>query len=117
MLIVPLNQTIDELTPLVVTNTAVASRWESALFAHIARFKRYPLEARARGEQGTAIVAFTIDRDGWIQNTRIVKSSGSATLDKASLDMLTRAQPMPHPPAQVPSRDLSFRVPVDFGIR
>jgi protein TonB len=100
-----------------VKTTPAVSRWESALIAHIARFKRYPSEARARGEQGITVVAFTIDRDGWIRNTRIVQSSGSQTLDQASLDMLQRAQPMPHPPAQVSNNDLSFRVPVDFGIR
>ena len=39
-------------------------RWESALVAHIERFKRYPAEARAHDERGTARVAFTIDHDG-----------------------------------------------------
>jgi hypothetical protein len=50
----------------VVTSAAV-KRWESTLVADIERFKRYPAEARARDERGTAQVAFTIDRDGWVR--------------------------------------------------
>src|SRR5208283_4980037 len=74
--------------------------------ADIERFKRYPAEARARDERGTAQVAFTIDRDGWVRASRIVQSSGSPVLDAETLAMLNRAQPMPHPPAQVPGSEL-----------
>src|SRR5208283_1554909 len=62
----------------VVTSAAV-KRWESTLVAHIERFKRYPAEARARDERGTAQVAFTIDREGWVRASHIVQSSGSPT--------------------------------------
>ena len=34
-------------------------RWQSELAAHLERFKRYPLAARAQGEQGIVRVAFT----------------------------------------------------------
>jgi periplasmic protein TonB len=97
-------------------STAVR-RWESALVAHIERFKRYPAEARARGARGYAKVAFTIDRDGRVLDSRIVQSTGSPDLDRESLAMLTRAQPMPKPPGQVQTADLSFVVPIRFNFK
>ncbi|HSV23265.1 MAG TPA: energy transducer TonB [Xanthobacteraceae bacterium] len=95
----------------------VVRRWESALFAHLERFKRYPAEARARGQQGLAKVAFTLDRAGQVRESRILQTSGSPELDQESLAMLTRAQPMPKPPSQVQTSELSFVVPIRFNIR
>jgi periplasmic protein TonB len=95
----------------------VIARWESALAAHLERFKRYPQEARARGEQGTATVAFTIDHDGLLVSSRIVQSSGSARLDEETLSMLARAQPMPKPPDNTLDNELSFIVPIKFGLK
>ena len=91
--------------------------WESRLVAHIERFKRYPLEAREHGEQGLVRVAFAIDRDGWVRSSRVVQSSGSSDLDQEALAMLTRAQPVPRPPDRIPTRELSFLVPIKFTIR
>ena len=101
----------------VAPSTVIVKRWESALVAHIERFKRYPADARAHHEQGVAEVAFTIDRDGWVRASRIVQSSGSPALDAETLAMLSRAQPMPHPPARLSGSELSFVVPVRFNIR
>jgi periplasmic protein TonB len=98
-------------TPRSVTN------WQSELAAHIEHFKRYPADARAHGEQGIARVAFTIDHEGHLLASRIVQSSGSAALDHETLEMLTRAQPMPRPPGELKDRELSFVVPVRFNIK
>jgi protein TonB len=103
--------------PAAAPSVAVVHRWESELVAHIERFKRYPAEARARGDQGLVRVTFAIDRDGWVRASRIVQSSGSPELDQEALAMLTRAQPVPRPPDRVPSSGLSFTVPVRFNIR
>jgi protein TonB len=97
--------------------SAAIRRWESGLVAHIERFKRYPAEARARGDHGVARVAFTIDRDGWVHESRILETSGSPELDRECLAMLARAQPMPKPPRQAQTSELSFIVPVRFNIR
>jgi len=96
---------------------SVVVRWESELAAHIEHFKRYPAEARLHGDQGTAKVAFTIDHEGHLLTSRIVQSSGSATLDEETLAMLARAQPMPRPPDGIPDAELSFVVPVRFNIK
>jgi periplasmic protein TonB len=93
------------------------ARWESTLAAHLERFKHYPDKARARGDQGTTTVAFTIDHDGRLVTSRIVQSSGSETLDEETLAMLVRAQPLPKPPDNVLDSELSFVVPVKFNIK
>jgi periplasmic protein TonB len=93
------------------------ARWESTLAAHLERFKHYPDKARARGDQGTATVAFTIDQDGRLVTSRIVQSSGSEMLDDETLAMLVRAQPLPKPPDNVLDSELSFIVPVKFNIK
>jgi protein TonB len=87
------------------------------LAAHIERFKRYPVDARSRGEQGIAKIAFTIDHEGHLLSSRIVESSGSAMLDEETLALLARAQPMPRPPGQFSDSELSFVVPVRFTMR
>jgi protein TonB len=92
-------------------------RWRSLLAAHIERFKRYPAEARSRGEQGITKVAFKIDHEGHLLSSRIVQSSGSTALDQETLAILTRAQPMPRPPDQISDAELSFVVPVRFNFR
>jgi protein TonB len=100
-----------------VRTPAVYIRWQSALAAHLERFKRYPTAARSRGDQGIAKVAFTIDHEGHLLSSRIVQSSGSPLLDEETLAMLARAQPMPKPPGDAPDGALSFVVPVRFNIR
>ena len=77
--------------------------------------KRYPDEARGRGEQGVATLNFTIDRDGHVLSSRIVKSSGYATLDAETLALVQRAQPFPPPPPELAGSELT--VPVSFSIR
>lgn len=103
--------------PQAKTTPSSVIRWQSLLAAHIEHFKRYPAEARSRGDQGTAKVAFTIDHEGHLLSSRIVQSSGSDTLDRETLAMLARAQPMPKPPDNVFDSELSFVVPVRFNIK
>jgi periplasmic protein TonB len=105
-------------TPGAAVQTAASFiRWQSALAAHLDRFKRYPAAARARGEQGIAKVAFTIDHEGHLLSSQIVQSSGSKLLDQETLDMLARAQPMPKPPGDAPDSALSFIRTARFNIR
>jgi periplasmic protein TonB len=103
--------------PVVTIPRSLLATWQGRLAAHIERFKRYPADARSRGEQGLARVAFTIDHQGHLLESRIVQSSGSPSLDQETLDMLARAQPMPAPPSGTPDRELSLVVPVRFNIR
>jgi protein TonB len=91
--------------------------WKSLLLATLERAKRYPDEAQNRGEQGTAELAFSVDRHGGVHHARIVRSSGSSLLDRATLAMLERAAPLPPPPAELSGAEISIVVPIRYNIR
>ncbi|UVE17719.1 energy transducer TonB [Pseudomonas sp. LS44] len=75
--------------------------WQSKLLAHLARYKRYPDDARRRGFEGTTRVRFSVDGNGNVLAVELAGTSGSASLDRATLAMIRRAQPLPKPPAEL----------------
>lgn len=86
--------------------------WASLVSAHLARNKRYPADALARGIGGTASVAFTLDAGGRVTSVRLARSSGNASLDRESQDLVRRASPFPAPP----QGKASITVPVNFNV-
>jgi protein TonB len=95
---------------------AAARSWNSAISAALERAKRYPSDAKSRGEQGTAVVAFSVDRAGRVLSSRIARSSGHAALDQETLATVARAS-LPPPPAEHTGTRFSFSVPIRFNIR
>jgi protein TonB len=91
--------------------------WHKSLVAHINRYKRYPIEARAHKMEGEVSIEFTLDRRGNIISSRIVKSSGSSVFDEEALAILQRAAPLPAPPEYSPAYSLSLVLPIQFHIR
>lgn len=91
--------------------------WQSALLARIETRKRYPTEARNRGEQGTAKIQFSIDRHGNLVNATIIESSGHAILDEEALAVLQRASPLPPPPAHMQGESVALTLPLSFTIK
>ena len=63
-----------------LNNSNAIPNWTRQVVALLERNKRYP--AAAGGAQGTAQVAFSLDRQGRVLASRVVKSSGSAVLDQ-----------------------------------
>jgi protein TonB len=98
-------------------NSDAIPNWKSRLLARLERYKRYPAEAQQRGEQGVAQLAFSVDSAGGVHNVRIVRSSGSALLDHATLELVRRAQPLPPPPAELGGARVSIAVPIRYNIR
>lgn len=80
---------------------AAKASWQSQLLSHLARYKRYPDEARRRGIQGTSQVRFSLDSQGRVLSVELAKSSGNAALDRATQAMIRRASPVPAPPAEL----------------
>ena len=87
------------------------------LSAHLQRYKQYPSGAKAAGEQGVAMLSFTVSRTGGVLSARIAKSSGSAALDAETMAMIRRAQPLPSFPPEMTQSSASFTVPVRFFMR
>ncbi len=90
------------------------TNYRGLVAAHLARHKQYPAEARARNEQGSATLTFTLDGSGRVTSARLVRGSGSASLDQEAQAIARRASPFPAPPNGRPAR---FTVPVSFGLR
>lgn len=82
--------------------------WQRGLMAHIERHKRAPGAERAVD----IVVDFSIDRQGRLLAVEIVKGSGDTRYDRAAIDMVRRADPMPMPPPD--QHNLSFRIPIAF---
>jgi protein TonB len=91
--------------------------WQGSLRSHLEGHKRYPGEARRRGEQGVVQLRFTIDRGGYVIDARIVKSSGSGALDAEALATIKRASPLPAPPRQFDDATYDFTIPIQFTVR
>jgi periplasmic protein TonB len=93
--------------------SAALLTWERSMVMQLERHKRYP--PQARGEQGVAIISFTVDHQGHLLNSRIVRSAGSAILDADALAMLNRAEPFPTPPPGIADKLLSITVPIHYS--
>lgn len=90
--------------------------WRSELVGRLQRAKRYPDVARARDEQGAAAVTFTIDRSGHVLSAKLIRSSGSPSLDEEAVEMVRRADPLPPMPSELPGSTLTLTVPVTFSL-
>ena len=95
----------------------VVRKWQMTVNTRLNQYKRYPTQARTRHHEGRVVVAFTLDTDGHVVNSKIVTSSGSALLDQETLDLLARAQPFPVPPNGAGGQDLFLQVPIAYGLR
>lgn len=96
---------------------AALPAYRELLAAHLQRFKQYPSTAKAAGEQGTALLTFTVSRAGRVLSSRLARSSGHAALDAETMAMIQRAQPLPAFPPDISQSSMSVTVPVRFAIR
>jgi TonB family protein len=88
----------------------------SELSQHIARFRYYPASASVLDIQGTAMVTFTLTRDGSLLDPRIVKSAGDEDLDQAALETLKKAQPLPKIPQSMTDDKLKLTLPIIYRL-
>jgi protein TonB len=87
------------------------------LQAWLEKHKEYPAQARRRRDQGTAVLTFTMVRDGTIETANVTRSSGSAQLDQEVLAMIGRASPSPPFPDDFDRQRITLSVPVQFQLR
>jgi periplasmic protein TonB len=95
------------------TSNAVPT-WLKQVALLLERTIRYPEAADRRGQSGVVQVSFSLDRQGRLVDSRIVRSSGVAALDEEALALLRRAQPLPPPPPEFPGEPVTFNVPIRF---
>lgn len=91
--------------------------YAAAIARLLQRALRYPPGARDAGIEGTAVVTFTIARDGTILAPRLERSSGESALDSEALALLRRVSPLPRLPDEVPGQAAGVVVPIAFHLR
>ena len=103
--------------PSVPSNSEAKATWQSDLLNHLAKFKRYPEDARRRNQTGITQLRFVVDADGKVVSYELVGKSGSASLDRATLEMIRRAQPLPPPPKEILSNGvIDLKAPFVFSL-
>jgi protein TonB len=92
--------------------------WEfrERLHDHIAQVRQYPVALNAKRIEGRVEVEFVMNRKGVVLNVWINHSSGNIALDKAAVETVLRAQPLPAIPANLPDL-IEIALPVDFSVR
>ncbi len=68
-----------------VTKDGIISATKTSQMWMLAPFPSYPIQARARAEQGIVGIRLTIGKDGGPKDIQIIKSSGYALLDQAAI--------------------------------
>lgn len=97
-------------------NKAIVT-YRKSLHLHLKKHQRYPSEARNKGQQGTVVVEFSIDRSGKMVHRVLKTSSGNPRLDEEALAAIERASPFPLPPDEEPGETLRYSMPIQFKIR
>jgi protein TonB len=93
----------------------VSAGYRAALSAWLERHKQYPERARARGEEGQAVLRFRVDRSGRVLGFSIVRSTGYPDLD-AAVDRMMRGAVLPPFPADMTAAEIDVSVPVRFAL-
>jgi protein TonB len=89
--------------------------YEALLGAWLNAHKRYPESARDNGEEGRAVIRFSVARDGRVTAFAIVRSTGYADLD-AALSAMMRNAVLPPFPADMAQASLTVSVGIRFSL-
>ena len=103
--------------PVAPVNVEQKQHYLAALAARIDRRKFYPQISRRRGEEGTVVVSFVIDKRGGLNDMAVVESSGHRRLDQAALKTLKRVSPFKPIPDVLRRDNWPIRVPIEFLLR
>lgn len=72
--------------------------WQRKVAQLVASKQTYPRTAQMRGEEGTAKVKVYVSASGAVEKAELVGPSGSATLDKEAIALVTKIGTLPAPP-------------------
>ena len=86
------------------------------LMAWLNRYKEYPIDLKKKKKQGVVTVQFSINKQGEILDSGIIKSSGLADLDAAAIRMLKQANPLPGIPDSLQRDQLTLAIPIEYSL-
>jgi protein TonB len=94
---------------------AIIERYGNLIALWVQKFKIYPEEAKSKELSGETVVRIRIDRGGNVRYYVLERSTGYPVLDRAAIDMIRRANPVPAVPNDYPAGEqFEFLVPVEF---
>jgi protein TonB len=83
----------------------------------LARYRTYPLQARRARIEGVVRLRVTLMSDGRLVDARVEQSSGHLVLDRAALDLLARASPLPGEFASERFGQVELQLPIVYRMR
>ncbi|MCI5050538.1 MAG: TonB family protein [Rickettsiales bacterium] len=96
----------------------IRRRYEQTISQWIAKHKVYPAGALLLGQHGEVIIRLRIDRAGNVKYSSVERSSGYKLIDRAAIDMVRRANPVPAVPSNYPPGALlEFLIPARFDLQ
>jgi protein TonB len=91
--------------------------WMRAVTEQVRQFFYYPGPALALRTTGVVTMHFVVRRDGQIEKLEMRRSSGDDGLDKAAMDIMRKAQPLPPIPDRMHTDRVDGDLPINFGVR
>lgn len=91
--------------------------YQQQLLQWLQKHKRYPRRLQRRGVEGEVLLSMTIGRSGALLEYRIEQSSGEPLLDKAAVQLLQDAEPMPALPETMKTGEYAVSVPIRYFLR
>lgn len=88
----------------------------SIVRASVERQRHYPLLARRRRIEGTAVISFGVARSGSVGELKVLKSSGHEALDQAAVDAVRGAGRFPPIPPDLGLERVTLEIPMVFKI-
>lgn len=92
-------------------------QYHMALGRMAARFRHYPPQARADGQEGRVPLRLTVSEAGIPVGLSLIGTSGSASLDQAALEMIGLAAGHTPVPESLRGQRFSIDLAVDYNLR
>jgi periplasmic protein TonB len=102
--------------PAPVPSPEASAGYRALLSAWLEGHKRYPDAARQRGEEGRAVLRFSVDRSGRVLDFAVTSSSGYPDLDQSVEEMMRGATLPPFPVGMAQPR-MEVSVTIRFSLR
>lgn len=98
-------------------NPDVEKAYLAQIVKKLNRYKKYPAIAKSQRLSGTVTVRFTVNAQGQVVNTHMVKGSGFPALDQEAMALVQRVSPFKPIPAGMKKDILHLTVPIRFSVR
>lgn len=86
------------------------------IYININKYKTYPSMAKRLNQQGTVEVAFTILKNGLINNVRVFKSSKFSAIDKAAIKAVSKIKSLKPIPKELNKQEWELILPIKYEL-